>query len=72
MNCAYAEVSVFENKGIDELVHLVIEKCIELEKQLIGFSLSAIEKQKTAGGNSFRSDSSSFTMHTTASSVPDV
>lgn len=42
MNCTYDEISVFNNTGIDELVHIVIQKCIELEKTLIGHSLSEI------------------------------
>lgn len=46
MNCCYAEVSVYGNLGIDELVHLVIEKCIILEKTLIGISLTELEKTK--------------------------
>jgi len=46
MNCCYAEVSVFGNLGIDELVHLVIEKCIILEKTLIGISLAELSKTK--------------------------
>ena len=42
MQCVYAEISVFANQGIDELVHNVIENCIVLERNLITHSLSAI------------------------------
>ena len=43
----YAEISVFQNQGIDELIHNVIENCIILERSLIAHSLTAIEKIKS-------------------------
>lgn len=69
MKCEYAEVSVFGNLGIDELVHLVIAKCILLEKTLIDISLNEIKntKKSTLNGEERR-----FSMTTNASSAPDV
>jgi len=34
MRCAYVEVSVIKNRGIDELVDLIITKSIDLEEKL--------------------------------------
>ena len=69
MQCVYAEISVFQNQGIDELIHNVIENCIVLEKSLIQHSLGAIEKIKS---NTSTTPGSDYSVKSTASSVPDV
>ena len=46
MQVVYMEVSVFGDKGIEELVHAVIENCLVLEKQLINYSLKEISKDR--------------------------
>ena len=46
MNVTYCPVSVWENKGVDELVQTVIENCIILEKDLIAFTAREIDKNK--------------------------
>ncbi len=46
MNVTYCPVSVWENKGVDELVQTVIENCIILEKDLISFTAREIDKNK--------------------------
>jgi len=32
LNCEYVEISVLQNKGIDELINKVVEKCLKLEE----------------------------------------
>ena len=34
MNCAFAEVSVLEDKGIEELFELVVDKCMYLHQHI--------------------------------------
>jgi len=34
MNCAFAEVSVLEDKGIEELFDLVVDKCMTLHQHI--------------------------------------
>jgi hypothetical protein len=46
MNVTYCPVSVWENKGVDELVQTVIENCIILEKDLIAYTAREIDKNK--------------------------
>ena len=68
MQCVYAEISVFQNQGIDELIHNVIENCIILERSLIAHSLTAIEKIKS----NTSTPTSDYSLTSTGSSVPDV
>ena len=35
MNCSYAEVSVLEDRGIEELFDLVVDKCMILHEHLL-------------------------------------
>jgi len=34
MNCEYVEISVLHNKGIDELLLGVVQKCMELQQYI--------------------------------------
>ena len=45
MNCLYVRCSVLSDSGIEQLIDTVIEKCMELENQMVGINAS---KQESA------------------------
>ena len=46
MQCIYLEISVFNNIGIEDLVHSVIENCIILEKDLAALTIRSVQQNK--------------------------
>jgi hypothetical protein len=69
MRCAYAEVSVVKNTGIDELVDLIILKSIDLEEKLKTHDSSSSDRQSY---DFARSDSTSFGIRAGSISMQDI
>jgi len=45
MNCDFAEVSVLEDKGIEELFELVVDKCMNLHQHIQSLAPSDEKEQ---------------------------